>query len=60
MVRQVKMPMERSEFDALMEVAETDLRSVGNQARHWVRSALQDRGLLDVWKNENGEDEQDD
>ena len=60
MVRQIKMPIESGEFEALMEADEDDLLSVGNQARHWVRTALQERGLLDGQKDVDAEDEAED
>ena len=55
MVRQIKMPLESGELQALSQAAEDDLRSVGNQARYLVSSALKDRGLLD----KNGLDSED-
>ena len=47
MVRQIKMPLGSGELEALSEAAESDLRSIGNQARHWMRTDLKDRRLLD-------------
>ena len=57
MVRQIKMPLESKELDALGEAAQDDLRSVGNQARYLVRSALKDRGLLEKDKHQHGGEE---
>ena len=57
MVRQIIMPLESGEIDALSEAAESDLRSIGNQALNWVRTALTDRGLLNA-DSLVGEDEE--
>ena len=59
MVRQIKMPLERGELEALSEAAESDLRSIGNQARHWVRTALKDRGLLEKDSLDSEDEEED-
>ena len=58
MVRQIKMPLESEELDALGEAAQDDLRSVGNQARYLVRSALKDRGLLDKDSSDSKDEEE--
>ena len=58
MVRQIKMPLESGELEALSEAAESDLRSVGNQARHLVRTALKDRGLLEKQSPDSNDEEE--
>lgn len=45
-MERVRLDFDSSEFEALSMLAERNLRPIPNEARHLVRLALQDAGLL--------------
>ena len=46
MVNRVKLTLEQPEYSALLKVARAELRTVDAQGRHFIREALERRGLL--------------
>ena len=46
MLTKLRMELEREELEALQKVADDDVRSPADQARHWVRKALREAGKL--------------
>ena len=45
-MERVRLDFDTAEFEALSRLADRNLRRIPNEARHIVRQALQDAGLL--------------
>jgi hypothetical protein len=45
-MERVRLDFDATEFEALSRLADRNLRPIPNEARHIVRQALQDAGLL--------------
>jgi hypothetical protein len=46
MVQRVRLDLKSDEYEGLLRLCEEDLRSVPDEARHLIREALRERGLL--------------